>query len=58
MDVSKNYLVKDVNSSGPVINHNNKIQSQINTSEKCINNDVEVASNGSHVGPEKGKIMD
>lgn len=48
-------MVKDVITSGPAINHISKVQAPINISEKCINFDVEVASNGSHIAAEKGK---
>lgn len=48
--------MKDTISSNPVINHN-KLQSQIITSDRSNSNDIEVASNGSHIAAEKGNIL-
>lgn len=56
-DVTKNHLPKDVISCGPAVNHIIKVQTPINISEKSNNNDVEVASNGSHTAAEKGKQL-
>jgi len=47
--------MKEVITSGPAVNYISKVQMPINISEKCINVDVEVASNGSHTAADKGK---
>lgn len=47
--------MKEVITSGPAVNHISKVQVPINISEKCINVDVEVASNVSHTAADKGK---
>lgn len=53
--MSKNNLSKDLISGGPAVNHIIKAHVPVNISEKSINNDVEVASNGSHTAADKGK---
>lgn len=47
--------MKDIINSSSTGNHINKVQMPISISEKSINIDVEVASNGSHIAAEKGK---
>ncbi|XP_050521720.1 THO complex subunit 2 isoform X2 [Daktulosphaira vitifoliae] len=52
-ELSKNNLSKDSISSGPAVNHSNKVHSQIISGEKPSINDIDSTNNGVYAGADK-----